>query len=98
MWRLLGLGLASAALSLALSDQNVLRVEEASAGPWRLNYSSTAPYLFSSVSSLLQQWSNTIFPNGHSLVPCDIPAYTLFYHGRLDGEQPPSPEWLAFDM
>jgi hypothetical protein len=69
-----------------------------STSPWRLNFSSTAPYLFSSVSSLLQQWGNTFFPNGHNIVPCEIPAYTLFYHGRLDGDQPPSPEWLAFDM
>lgn len=66
--------------------------------PWKLNFSSTAPYLFSSVSSLLQQWGNTFFPNGHSIVPCEIPPYTLFYHGRLDGDEPPSPEWLAFDM
>ncbi|ORY57140.1 uncharacterized protein BCR38DRAFT_413995 [Pseudomassariella vexata] len=68
------------------------------ASPWRLNFSSTAPYLFSSVSSLLQQWGNTFFPNGHAVVPCEIPAYTLFFHGRLDGELPPSPEWLAFDI
>ncbi|KAI0171273.1 hypothetical protein BJ166DRAFT_218216 [Pestalotiopsis sp. NC0098] len=66
--------------------------------PWKLNFSSTAPYLFSSVSSLLQQWGNTFFPNGHSIVPCEIPPYTLFYHGRLDGDEPPSPEWLAFDI
>lgn len=69
-----------------------------SSSPWKLNFSSTAPYLFSSVSSLLQQWGNTFFPNGHSIVPCEIPPYTLFYHGRLDGDEPPSPEWLAFDM
>ncbi|CAJ2500465.1 Uu.00g033180.m01.CDS01 [Anthostomella pinea] len=64
----------------------------------RLNFSSAAPYLFSSVSSLLQQWGNTFFPNGHSIVACEIPPYTLFYHGRMDDEVPPSPEWLAFDI
>ncbi|KAI0126917.1 hypothetical protein BJ170DRAFT_724576 [Xylariales sp. AK1849] len=72
--------------------------EALEASLWRLNFSSTAPYLFSSVSSLLQQWGNTFFPNGHSLVPCEIPSYTLFYHGRVDHELPPSPEWLAFDI
>lgn len=78
------------------SGEAVEAVESSS--PWQLNFSSTAPYLFSSVSSLLQQWGNTFFPNGHNIAPCEIPAYTLFYHGRLDDEQPPSPEWLAFDM
>jgi hypothetical protein len=64
----------------------------------RLNFSSSAPHLFASTYTLLQQWSNTIFPNGHSLAPCEIPAYTLFYHGRIGNSTPPSPEWLAFDM
>ncbi|KAI1488421.1 hypothetical protein F5X96DRAFT_671686 [Biscogniauxia mediterranea] len=72
--------------------------DEASVSPWRLNFSSTAPYLFSSTSSLLQQWGNTFFPNGHSVVACEISPFTLFYHGRMDAETPPSPEWLAFDI
>ncbi|KAI1077325.1 hypothetical protein F5B20DRAFT_270916 [Whalleya microplaca] len=82
--------------------QTPLTVDSASealvASPWRLNFSSTAPYLFSSVNALLHQWGNTFFPNGHSLVACEIAPYTLLYHGRLDGELPPSPEWLAFDL
>lgn len=62
------------------------------------NFSSPAPYIFSSVHGLLQQWPNTFFPNGHSIVPCQIPAFTNLYHGRQDGDLPESPEWFAFDM
>jgi len=39
-----------------------------------------------------------MFPNGHSIAAVEVPAYTLFYHGRNDEELPPSPEWLAFDL
>ncbi|KAH8682336.1 hypothetical protein BX600DRAFT_505941 [Xylariales sp. PMI_506] len=97
-------GVAAATLSLTLgladplSQVPLAGPPALQASPWRLNFSSTAPYLFSSVSSLLQQWGNTFFPNGHNIVPCEIPAYTLFYHGRTDAETPPSPEWLAFDI
>ncbi|EQB45340.1 hypothetical protein CGLO_15803 [Colletotrichum gloeosporioides Cg-14] len=28
----------------------------------------------------------------------EIPAFTLLYHGRMDEEDAPSPEWLAFDI
>jgi hypothetical protein len=65
---------------------------------WKFNFSSAAPHIFASINSVLQQWPNTFFPNGHSIVPCQIPAFTKLYHGRMDGELPPSPEWLAFDM
>ncbi|KAK9425788.1 hypothetical protein SUNI508_03149 [Seiridium unicorne] len=105
MRAILGYGVASATLNLALSlSQQIplgggaVTAGVAEVSPWKLNFSSTAPYLFSSTSSLLQQWGNTFFPNGHNIAPCEIPPYTLFYHGRLDGEQPPSPEWLAFDL
>ncbi|KAK1988637.1 hypothetical protein LZ30DRAFT_577736 [Colletotrichum cereale] len=64
----------------------------------RLNYSSPAPHLFASTYGLLQQWSNTVFPNGHTMAAVEIPAFTLFYHGRMDEEGAPSPEWLAFDI
>ncbi|GKT41686.1 uncharacterized protein ColSpa_01867 [Colletotrichum spaethianum] len=64
----------------------------------RLNYSSPAPHLFASTYGLLQQWSNTVFPNGHTMAAVEIPAFTLLYHGRMDEEGAPSPEWLAFDM
>lgn len=63
-----------------------------------LNFSSPAPHIFSSVHGLLQQWSNTFFPNGHTIAPCEIPRHTLLFHGRHDAELPPSPEWLAFDI
>lgn len=65
---------------------------------WNLNFSSSAPHYFASVYGLLQQWPNTFFPNGHSIAPCQIPAFTKLYHGRRDGDVPPSPEWVAFDM
>ncbi|KAK1598328.1 uncharacterized protein LY79DRAFT_666086 [Colletotrichum navitas] len=64
----------------------------------RLNYSSPGPHLFASTYGLLQQWSNTVFPNGHTMAAVEIPAFTLFYHGRMDEKGPPSPEWLAFDL
>lgn len=69
-----------------------------SARPWNFNFSSSAPHYFASAYGLLQQWSNTFFPNGHSIVPCEIPLLTKLYHGRKDAEVPPSPEWVAFDI
>ncbi|KAJ2902455.1 hypothetical protein MKZ38_000584 [Zalerion maritima] len=64
-----------------------------------LNFTSPSPHLFSSISTLLQQAPNTIFPSGYSLAPVLIPPYTLFYHGRRDPlPSPPSPEWLSFDI
>lgn len=65
----------------------------------KLNFSSSAPHYFASVYGLLQQWPNTFFPSGHSIVPCEIPPLTKVYHGRRDGESlPESPEWVSFDM
>ncbi|OLN86806.1 hypothetical protein CCHL11_07833 [Colletotrichum chlorophyti] len=63
-----------------------------------LNFSSPGPHLFSSTYGLMQQWSNTVFPNGYTMAAVEVPAYTLLYHGRTDEEGPPSPEWLAFDI
>ncbi len=63
-----------------------------------LNFSSASPHIFSSLCYLLQQWPNTFFPNGHSIVPCEVPAYTNLYHGRRDDQIPPGPEWFAFDI
>ncbi|KAF7959052.1 hypothetical protein EAE96_002569 [Botrytis aclada] len=66
---------------------------------WKLNFSSSAPHYFASVYGLLQQWPNTFFPSGHSIVPCEIPPLTKVYHGRRDGESlPESPEWVSFDI
>ncbi|KAN0091710.1 hypothetical protein V8E51_017557 [Hyaloscypha variabilis] len=69
-----------------------------STSQWNFNFSSSAPHYFASAYGLLQQWSNTFFPNGHSIVPCEIPPLTKLYHGRKDAEVPPSPEWFAFDV
>lgn len=64
-----------------------------------LNFSSPSPLIFHSFAGLLQTWSNTIFPAGHTIAPCTIPAYTTLYHARADDRAPPpSPEWLAFDQ
>ncbi|GME53134.1 purine nucleoside phosphorylase [Neofusicoccum parvum] len=63
-----------------------------------LNFSSPAPYIFSSINGLFEQWANTFFPNGHTIAACEVPAHTLFYHGRHDTDMPPSPEFLAFDV
>jgi hypothetical protein len=65
---------------------------------WKLNFSSEAPHYFASVYGLLQQWPNTLFPNGHAIAPGEIQPFTKLYHGRWGYELPPSPEWLAFDM
>ncbi|KAH7105194.1 hypothetical protein BKA62DRAFT_669447 [Auriculariales sp. MPI-PUGE-AT-0066] len=56
-----------------------------------------APYIFNSVNSLLRQWGNTLAPNGFSFTVATIPAGTTLYHGRKDANDPPSPEWFAFD-
>ncbi len=60
-----------------------------------LNFSSPAPHIFSSAHGLLRQGYNTFFPNGFSVAPCEIPAFTSFYHGWLNDDPPESPEWLA---
>lgn len=70
--------------------------------PWTLNFTSPVPHLFAAVPTLLHQWSNTIFRNGHTIAAVEVPAYTLFYHGLISPDEndpePPSPEWLAFDL
>lgn len=87
-----------------LDDDQVIEQVPGESQPsrWTLNFTSPAPHLLASVSSLLHQWSNTIFPNGHTLAAVEVPAYTLFYHGLISPDEsnptPPSPEWLAFDL
>ncbi|CAN8101401.1 unnamed protein product [Discula destructiva] len=71
--------------------------------PWTLDFTSPSPHLFASAATLLHQWSNTMFPNGHALAAVELSAYTLLHHGLISSEddgapEPPSPEWLAFDM
>ncbi|RDW89704.1 hypothetical protein BP6252_01736 [Coleophoma cylindrospora] len=84
-------------LSGAKDDHESEFVAEGSS-TWKFNFSSSAPHYFASVYGLLQQWPNTFFPNGHSIAPCEIAPFTKLYHGRLDAEEPPSPEWVAFDV
>ncbi len=43
---------------------------------YSLNFSSPAPHIFSSVHGSLRQGHNTFFPNGFSVAPCEIPAFT----------------------
>ncbi len=63
-----------------------------------INFTSSSPHIFSSLRSLLRQWPNTFFPNGHSIIPCEIASFTNLYHGRWDVDLPPNPEWFAFDI
>ncbi|KAJ6500467.1 hypothetical protein C8R45DRAFT_977819 [Mycena sanguinolenta] len=59
---------------------------------------STAPFIFNSLSGLLTQWPNTVHGTGHSIVPGLLHPFTLLYHARQDAQSPPpSPEWLAWD-
>lgn len=105
LWQRLGLAIAT--LFTAKSTASFLNTQQqplaqqplhVASSPWQLDFTSSAPHLFASAHALLQQWSNTMFPNGHSLAVVRVPAFTNLYHGRYDAELPPSPEWLAFDM
>ncbi|KAG9237464.1 hypothetical protein BJ875DRAFT_532939 [Amylocarpus encephaloides] len=83
----------------ALQQQHLLHhADSTNKLGWNLNFSSTAPHYFASAYGLLQQWPDTFFLNGHSIAPCEILPLTNLYHGRRDGELPPSPEWIAFDI
>ncbi|ORY74545.1 hypothetical protein BCR35DRAFT_244746, partial [Leucosporidium creatinivorum] len=53
--------------------------------------------IFASFTSLLKQWPNTFYSNGHSVVAGVVPAGTLLYHARKTNDLPPKTEWLAFD-
>ncbi|KAJ7100638.1 hypothetical protein B0H15DRAFT_943948 [Mycena belliarum] len=97
-------GLASAALALLTrfvatgkAAQIPFRVDNS----WDLNtpphISATGHLVFDTVSSLLQQWPNTRYRNGHSLVPGTVPVGTLLYHGRGDAHLPVGPDWTATD-
>lgn len=63
-----------------------------------LNFTSPSPYMFHSLAALLQQYPQTLFPNGHTIASVTIPRHTLLYHGRHDNDPVPSPEWLAMDI
>lgn len=60
--------------------------------------SDTSNLIFISFASLFQQWSNTFYPNGHSIIPGLIPRGTRLYHGLNHQDSiPQALEWLAFD-
>ncbi|KAF9449769.1 hypothetical protein P691DRAFT_702678 [Macrolepiota fuliginosa MF-IS2] len=58
---------------------------------------ATGHLTFLSVASLLQHWPNTLYRNGHTLVPGTIPPGTLLYHGTPVHEIPSGPNWVATD-
>ncbi|TFK22762.1 hypothetical protein FA15DRAFT_671198 [Coprinopsis marcescibilis] len=58
---------------------------------------ATGNFIFDGVSSLLQQWANTHYRNGHNIVPATIPVGTLLYHGTNQKVLPAGPEWTAVD-
>ncbi|KAJ7186772.1 hypothetical protein C8R46DRAFT_1057992 [Mycena filopes] len=61
------------------------------------NYNATGRFVFDAVAGLLQHWSNTRYHNGHTIVPGNIPAGTLLYHGRQDPDVPTTREWASLD-
>lgn len=58
---------------------------------------TTSNFIFDGVSSLLQQWANTRYRNGHNIVPATVPVGTLLYHGTGENRMPVGPEWVATD-
>ncbi|KAF9460356.1 hypothetical protein BDZ94DRAFT_1311611 [Collybia nuda] len=58
---------------------------------------STSHLVFSTVSGLLQQWANTRYRNGHTIVPGTVPQGTLLYFGSRNQEIPTTPDWVATD-
>ncbi|KAG1870645.1 hypothetical protein DFJ58DRAFT_742175 [Suillus subalutaceus] len=58
---------------------------------------ATGNLIFDTVHSLLQQWPNTRYRNGHNIVPGVIPTGTLLYHGTDRNTIPSEPDWTATD-
>lgn len=58
---------------------------------------ATHHLIFQAASGLLQHWSNTAYPNGHSLSPGIIPVGTVMYHGTSTGVPSLAPDWTSFD-
>lgn len=58
---------------------------------------ATCHLIFQAASGLLQHWSNTAYPNGHSLAIGVIPVGTTLYHGTPTGVPPPTFDWVSFD-
>ncbi|KAF6756867.1 hypothetical protein DFP72DRAFT_262531 [Ephemerocybe angulata] len=68
---------------------------------WEFNLepspNTTGNYVFESVASLLQQWPNTRYRNGHTIVPVTLPIGTLLHHGTHQPAVPSVPAWVAID-
>jgi hypothetical protein len=59
---------------------------------------STGNFIFNSLAGLLKQLPNAIHPNGHTIIPAIIRAYTPLYHAYpAIRDEPCRTEWLAFD-
>ncbi|KAF9788174.1 hypothetical protein BJ322DRAFT_611735 [Thelephora terrestris] len=59
--------------------------------------SSTGNLIFWSVNSLLQQWPNTRYINGHTITAAAVLPGTILYHGRGNDDRPVALDWLATD-
>ncbi|ESK93244.1 hypothetical protein Moror_14595 [Moniliophthora roreri MCA 2997] len=58
---------------------------------------ATGNLIFDTAHSLLQNWPNTRYRNGHAVVPGAIPLGTLLYHGRHDPHFPNGSDWTSVD-
>lgn len=96
------------------SSQQFLSHPKSDQSPAALSNDETSNLVFDSVASLLQQWANTRYRNGHTIVKGEIPIGTVLfvffkqsyfsnlkkirYHGRKDNTVPLEPEWLATNV
>ncbi|KAK0712661.1 hypothetical protein B0T26DRAFT_714900 [Lasiosphaeria miniovina] len=55
-------------------------------------------HIFNAVHSALRQWGSSLNHNGLSLFLATVPNGVLLYHGDDVPDQPPSFEWLAFEI
>ncbi|KAK7051542.1 hypothetical protein VNI00_004520 [Paramarasmius palmivorus] len=69
--------------------------------PWDVEIpphpNTTGHLIFNTAHSLLQNWPNTRYRNGHAVVPGTIPTGTLLYHGRHDSQYPDGSDWTSVD-
>ncbi|KAK1235380.1 hypothetical protein PQX77_001401 [Marasmius sp. AFHP31] len=83
------------------SDALLLRPQGKEPHAWNLSTppdpSDTGHLVFNTAHSLLQNWPNVRYRNGHALVPGTIPAGTLLYHGRSDPHFPNTSDWTSVD-
>ncbi|KNZ44901.1 hypothetical protein VP01_870g1 [Puccinia sorghi] len=94
---LLSIAFCSNLLSDIPREQLLQSPQQANKGPI-VSQPDTSNLIFASFAGLLQQWPNSIFANGHSIIAGIIPRGTLLYHGANKQESPPKAmEWLSFD-